>query len=315
MAEATVGPAGFYRRAAAVDHFRTAAGNPALAGAVLRLAEETDAALGHPAALDLVDLGAGDGALLCGVLDQASRRLRRRLRPCAVELAGRPAGLPPGMRWRDRLATGLTGVLVANEWLDTRPVDVVVRAPDGPRLLEVDCAGRQRPGARPGLLDWRWLTRWWPLPEPGRVGEVGWRRDRAWRAAVGHLRAGTAVAIDYPADSRRHLDGTLTAYRAGRQVRPVPDGRCDVTAAVHFPAVRSTLAGSGRPTVLLDQRAAVRRLAGTAGPADLPDAAARAELDRADGFGGFRWLVSAVGIALPGPLRTAAVSKPAADRP
>src|SRR3954452_17961908 len=67
-ADAHHGPAGFYRRAAPADHFRTSVhASPLFAAAVLELLGRVDAALGHPEPVDLVDVGAGRGELLVAV--------------------------------------------------------------------------------------------------------------------------------------------------------------------------------------------------------------------------------------------------------
>ena len=78
MRSALYGPGGFYVRGEPPSrHFRTSTHvSPAYAGAMLRLLREADAALGYPARLDLVDVGAGRGELLGQLLeliDEASR--------------------------------------------------------------------------------------------------------------------------------------------------------------------------------------------------------------------------------------------------
>src|SRR5947209_835730 len=50
---------GFFVRAQPAEHFRTSAhASPLFAGALARLLERVDGALGHPAVLDVVDVGA-----------------------------------------------------------------------------------------------------------------------------------------------------------------------------------------------------------------------------------------------------------------
>src|SRR5215468_8862819 len=78
MRSALYGPEGFYVRGEPPSrHFRTSTHvSPAYAGAMLRMLREADAALGYPARLDLVDVGAGRGELLGKLLeliDEASR--------------------------------------------------------------------------------------------------------------------------------------------------------------------------------------------------------------------------------------------------
>jgi SAM-dependent MidA family methyltransferase len=191
-------------------------------------------------------------------------------------------------------------LLLAVEWLDVVPVDVVELAEDGPRLVEVDNSGEERLGGPVDDEQRGWLDRWWPLAEVGDRAEVGLPRDRAWRGLVDRMAAGVAVAVDYAAVPALHLAGTLTGYRDGRQVPPVPDGSCDITAHV---LVESCAGGSAE---VLTQRQALHRL-GLRGrvPAysgdprrhldDLARASAAAELLDPAGLGGFAWLVEPVG--------------------
>ncbi|HET6483916.1 MAG TPA: SAM-dependent methyltransferase, partial [Actinoplanes sp.] len=144
-------------------------------------------------------------------------------------------------------------------------------------------------------------------PEPGRV-EIGWPRDAAWAAAVSRVLRGGALAIDYGhrRDERPTL-GTLTGYRGGRQVPPVPDGSCDVTAHV---AIDAVAAAAGVPYQLLRQRAALKALGidGARPPLDqarsdpagylraLAAAGAGAELIEPAGLGGHWWLLHSIGL-------------------
>lgn len=284
MRRALYGPDGFYRRERPAAHFRTSVtGGPEFAGAVRELAERVDAALGRPDPFDLVDVGAADGALLAGL-----GAVPARWRLTGVDLNGRyTTRVPP-----------VTGLLVANEWLDNVPLDVL----EAGRVVQVDPAGEESPGPPADPADLAWAARWWPRAH--RV-EVGRPRDAAWAAAVRRVRRGLAVAVDYghTAADRRP---TLTGYRLGRPVRPVPDGRCDLTAHV---ALDSCAAAAG--SRLLRQRTALQRLGLRGSPvpaaADPPAgrlaalaAAGRAAalLDPA-GLGGYGWLVAPVGIADP----------------
>src|SRR4051794_871817 len=119
MESALYGPEGFFRRSAPADHFRTSVHVGAVfAGAVAELLVRVDAALGSPPVLDLVDVGAGRGELLTGVLDLVPASLRARLRAVAVEVAERPPGLPAGIEWATRVPPSIGGLLIATEWLD-----------------------------------------------------------------------------------------------------------------------------------------------------------------------------------------------------
>ncbi|MYT21709.1 hypothetical protein GTW69_15660, partial [Streptomyces sp. SID7760] len=171
-----------------------------------------------------------------------------RVRAWAVERAERPAGLDARIRWVPRPPEGARGLLFANEWLDNVPLEI---AQDG-RYVLVAPDGTESPGPVVDGADRAWLERWWP--GSGRA-EIGRPRDEAWAAAVRSLSQGLAVAVDY-AHTRwaRPPYGTLTAFRGGREVAPVPDGSCDVTAHVALDAC------AGEGAVLLPQREALALL-------------------------------------------------------
>lgn len=309
---ALYGPGGFYVRpdAGPAGQFRTSVhASPRFAAALLRLIDTVDAALGRPDPLPVVDVGAGRGELLTALLG------RDRLRPVAVERAPRPAGLPADIRWRDDLPEPFEGVLLATEWLDNVPVDVAqVDGAGTPRYVLVDPAtGDERLGGPVTDADAAWLATWWPLDgaPPGTRAEIGLPRDEAWAAAVRRVRRGLALAVDYGhTRGTRPALGTLTGYRAGRQVPPVPDGSCDITAHVAFDSVagsggrgykmisqREALtalgAGGGRPPIALassDPAAYVRALASASAAAELTDPA---------GLGGHLWLIHPIGVDAP----------------
>lgn len=308
---ALYGEGGFFRRTTGPGaHFRTSVhASPLFARAVLTLARAAD--------LDtVVDVGAGHGELLVALHD-----LDPSLRLVAVEVADRPAGLPPAVEWARAVPRGTTALLMANEWLDNVPVDVVERTEDGVRLVLVDeGTGEESLGEEPSAADRAWLDRWWPLGEgdEGDRAEVGRPRDEAWAAAVSSLERGVAVAVDYAHSlGDRPPAGTLTGYRDGRQVLPVPDGSCDVTSHVALDAcAQAGRAAGATATLLTTQRQALlalgvdgglppRALASADPPAylaALSRAGAAAELTDPAGLGGFGWLVQTVGMPLPGEL-------------
>ena len=323
MAEALYGADGFFTSATPgpAGHFRTSVhASPLFAGALLQLVRRVDDALGRPDPFDLVDVGAGRGELLTAVHAllaadpvSAERGLRERVRWVAVEVAARPAGLPADIAWRPDVPDGIVGLLLATEWLDNIPLD----------LVEVDDAGRRRRvlvdpasgdetlGPAIDAADAFWLARWWPaLREPGQRAEIGWPRDVAWADAVGSVRRGLALGVDYGhRRDDRPAHGTLTGFRGGRQVTPVPDGSCDVTAHV---AVDSAAAGAGTAYEIVSQRVALRALGIDGGrpplalastdPAGylraLSVAGAAAELTDPAGLGAHWWLLHGIGLAV-----------------
>ncbi len=327
MQAALYGPGGFYARGEPpARHFRTSVHvSPGFAGAVLELLRQVDAALGRPERIDLVDVGAGRGELLAQVLTaaaepgQAAPGLAGRIAACAVEVAPRPAGLDPRIRWQPVPPAGITGLVVASEWLDNVPLDVVELTAAGPAVIQVDPAtGAERPHGEPGPADLAWIRAWWPLRACGERAEVGRTRCAAWAGMIRGIDRGVAVAADYGhVKTARPCCGTLTGYLEGRAVPALPDGSRDITAHVALDACAAagTTAGASG-TVLTTQRAALRELGLDARrpppalAASDPEGYARAlcqasrdaELLDAEGLGGFGWLIQAVGMALPEPL-------------
>ncbi|MFD8274326.1 SAM-dependent methyltransferase [Streptomyces flaveolus] len=249
-ADALYGPAGFYRGSEGpAGHFRTSVhASPLFAGAVARLLCRVDEALGRPASLAFVDMAAGRGELVTGVLAALPADVAARTRAYAVEVAGRPDGLDRRIEWLAEPPRGVTGLLFANEWLDNVPVDVAEVDTDGvARRVLVRGDGTERLGEPVGGADAEWLARWWPLAgEEGLRAEIGLPRDRAWASAVCTLERGLAVAADYAhtRDTRPPF-GTLTGFREGRETPPVPDGSCDITSHVALDAC-ATAGDAGR---------------------------------------------------------------------
>lgn len=302
METALYGPGGFFVRSSPAWHFRTSVhASPQFAGALAGLLCRLDEALDRPRRLDLVDVGAGRGELLTGILAALPGEVRRRVRATGVEKAPRPGELPATIGWSPAPPSGVAGLLVATEWLDNVPVDIVEL--DGlsrPRYVEVAADGAETLADAPlDPADAAWLDRWWPLAggPPGARAEIGAPRDEAWAGAVATVERGLALAVDYGhfAGARPPF-GTLAAYRAGRQVPPVPDGSCDLTVAVALDSL-------GSPT--LPQRDALRLLGvdgarpplalASSDPAGyvraLARASAAAELTDPAGLGGHHWVM------------------------
>ena len=280
---------GFFRTSRPADHFRTSAHLEAFAGAVAELIRRTEART-------VVDLGAGSGELLTALLPLVGGDVEL----VGVEVADRPAALPESIAWLPALPERIDGLLLANEWLDNVPCDVVELDHDGVvREVLVDPAtGEEHLGA---ACDPPWLREWWPLTTPGERAEVGDVRDAAWADAVSRV-SGTAIAIDYghTRDDRPPF-GTLRSYAAGREADVIPDGSRDVTAHVAVDSVAATVGAT-----LIRQRDALARLGldGSRPPLELahadPGAYVRAlgaageagELTARGGLGDFWWIVS-----------------------
>lgn len=289
MQAALYGPGGFYRSRSPAAHFRTAPALPLFAEAIHRLCRDCSLA-------SIVDIGAGDGALL-----RALHALDPELSLTGVELRERPATLPRPIGWVREIPDRLAGLVVANEWLDNVPLDLS----DGLQLLAVDGTGTPLPGP-----DAAWLRRWWP----DGPAEIGRSRDEAWAHVVDRIETGLALAIDYGHVRADRPLRTLTGYRAGREVEPVPDGSCDITAHVAVDSVLAAgSAAAGLPGILVRQRDALRALGfrgsrppiarAAEDPAAYLRGLARAgqtgQLRDPAGFGAFWWVIQPVGIDVP----------------
>jgi SAM-dependent MidA family methyltransferase len=280
---------GFFRTSRPADHFRTSAHVATFAVAVAELARQA-------AATTVVDLGAGGGELLTAL----HGLLPSDVELIGVEVAARPASLPADVAWTSELPEHVSGLVIANEWLDNLPCPVVERDDHGTvREVLVDpLTGAEALG---DAHDSPWLRRWWPLAGAGERAEDGGARDAAWADVVARV-DGLAVAIDYGhvlAD--RPPFGSLRSYADGREVDVRPDGSRDVTADVAVDAVAAAVGGR-----LVRQRDALAELGVDAGrpPIDLahddPAAYVRAlsrageaaELTSRGGLGDFWWIVT-----------------------
>lgn len=311
---ALYGPGGFYRRPEGpAGHFATSAQGLGDAGSVLAEALVHLAVrhgLGH-----VVEVGAGRGELLAR-LRQAAARRGVPLQLTGLDVVDRPSGLAPEVAWWSspggaalpRQLRGLHNVLVvAHEWLDVVPCPVVREDGGVWRPLAVAPDGTESMAGDLAPDDAAWLARWWPLPParedlgPARA-EVGRARDLAHRDLVERVEHGLVLVVDYGhTDAERPHHGSLTAYRSGAQVLPVPDGTCDLTAHV---AVDSL--GAGR---LVRQREALLDLLGPAHPpehgrsrtdpagylADLARSSRLGLLTARGGLGDFWWALTGRG--------------------
>jgi SAM-dependent MidA family methyltransferase len=294
-----------------------AARGPADRDLAARAAADRDLAARGAAGRGRAGRGRPEGDL--GGQRRTGRDLAGRIAACAVEIAPRPAGLDPRIRWERVLPATITGLVIASEWLDNVPLDVVELTAAGPAVVQVDpVTGAERPHRRPGPADLAWIHAWWPLRACGERAEVGRTRCTAWAGVIRRIDRGVAVAADYGhLKAARPGCGTLTGYLEGRAVPAIPDGSRDITAHVALDACAEAgkAAGAG-DTVLTTQRAALRALGLDARRPPLGLAASDpegyalalcrasqdAELMGTAGLGGFGWLAQAVGTHLPGSL-------------
>jgi SAM-dependent MidA family methyltransferase len=261
---------GYYRQRADrptdAGDFLTAPETHAIFGwTVARRIERMWADLGEPDAFSLIEYGAGSGTLAISILEglrrHGSSRLLAAIRYEPVEANHHRLGdLQRRFEeagFADRLArigspaegsVPVTGVLLANEFLDALPVHrFVVR---GGEVFELFVTWRDRfvevvaAPSTPALAQ-RLADDGVDLANlaEGQVGEIcldlePWLDEAAKRLARGYV-----LAIDYGYEAAelygpRHLAGTLLGYRGHRVVDdPFTDpGAIDLTAHVDFTA-------------------------------------------------------------------------------
>ena len=291
---------GYYRQPADrptdTGDFLTAPETHAIFGwTVARRIESMWVELGHPRPFDLIEYGAGSGTLALSILDGVRRHgavdrnaadlpaaellaairyepvesnphrledLRERFEKAG--LAGRLAtsnsdGSARGTASNESVP--VTGVILANEFLDALPVHrFVIR---GGNLLELYVAwkdGFVEVAAEPSTpalaqriaedgLDTGQLAE-------GQIGEISLGLGEWLRGVAARLTRGYAIVIDYGHDAAelygpRRLAGTLLGYRGHRVVENQFDapGQVDLTAHVDFTALERLAAASGFRTV------------------------------------------------------------------
>jgi SAM-dependent MidA family methyltransferase len=287
--QALYGPDGFYRRERPAAHFRTSVhASPLFGQALARLASQLELT-------QVVDVGAGSG------------ELGKVLRACGLTVVD--------IELDNDLPEQLTGLVIANEWLDNIPCEIAEWDDEGvPHYLLADLT----PGRAVSGDDLRWLEQWWPgnPAEPGtpaRPGEarvrggraeIGRAREQCWADVVRRLTPGSlAIAVDYGhVLPGRPPYGSLTGFRNGRECEPTPDGTCDITAHVALDSVAAAVGGQ-----LISQRDALKRLgvSGRRPPlelaqtdpmrylSELSSAGEAAELLDPSGLGAFGWVWTA----------------------
>jgi SAM-dependent MidA family methyltransferase len=202
--------------------------------------------------------------------------------------------------------TDLDDVLVlAHEWLDVVPCTVAeVVAPGRLAVVLVEPGtGEEMTGPEPTPDELAWCAAWWPVDDlsVGARVEVGLARDLAWRDLASRARQGTLLAVDYGhTRDDRPVGGTLTGYRSGALVEPVPDGSCDLTAHVAVDSLEHDEVTTQRAALHalgIDAGIPARDLAHSAPAvylAALATASAVGALTAPEGLGGFRWVLRRV---------------------
>jgi len=219
---------------------------------------------------DLVEYGAGSGALAAGLLQAlaASGDLPRRLRiveisaplrACQQQRLAQLPGLPVQVEWLDGPpAVDWQGVAIANEVLDAMPVERFRAGRERCEAIGVVTAGDgfawvSRPADAALAEAVRVISSSLPEPLPDRyVSELRLQLPAWIRAATARLAKGVLLLSDYglPRAQYYHASrdgGSLCAFFRHRRVEDVLArvGLQDLSAWVDFTAVADAAAGAG----------------------------------------------------------------------
>lgn len=331
---------GYYERGAAVlgragDFYTASDASSAFGEMLAEQIAECQGACG-PGSFDIVELGAGKGALAADILGRLLARhgtLYRRLNYWIVEkssamrssqealLAKR--ALEGKVRWAEGIeqvrAGGVIGFVLANELYDALPVKIVTRK-DGmlyERCVGIDEGGRlcfvDAPARDPALL--AYAETYGLVAGEGVVAEAGLVARELARRVARALRRGFSIVIDYGDRARRLYDpaarpaGTLMAYHRHRASEDpfVRVGAQDLTAHVNFSALEDAGAAEGLTTIGLTTQHRflialgladrIAELSSSQAPADVRRRLAMMSLIHPEGMGGiFRVLVQGKGV-------------------
>jgi SAM-dependent MidA family methyltransferase len=210
------------------------------------LARQLSQALDAGGLDEVVEFGAGSGALAAQLLEALGPRLRRY---SIIDLSGalrerqalRLAPYADRVRWLDAWPEALRAVVVGNEVLDAMPVQLLRW--DGQAWVERGVCARDG--------GWAWADRATALRPPGErsyapgtVVEIHLQAQAFVRGLAERLHCGAAFFIDYgfPEAEYYHpqrTGGTLMCHRAHRaDADPLADvGEKDITAHVDFSGI------------------------------------------------------------------------------
>ncbi|MBM3267374.1 MAG: SAM-dependent methyltransferase [Candidatus Sericytochromatia bacterium] len=332
MALALYGPGGYYctdrsRIGPAGDFYTSPTVHPAFGALLAGQAREIWQRAGRPHAFDILELGGGRGTLaadLLYALREGDPACFAAVRYTVSDLAP-PPDVPPAVAHKIAFRPGdaglpdvVTGLVLANEFLDALPVHRVQKLQGKLQELYVEIAGDrlcESPGP-PSKPDLELQVAPWfgDLPEGG-TAEVSLAMVAFMKRLGAALRGGVALFIDYGgwrSDLLRRPAGTLRAYWRHR-IQPGPFeaiGEADITCHVDFSSLRNQAAALGfevlgeisQGAFLQNLGMAELRRALAAAPLDPPalaaNLAALEDLVAPAGLGAFR--VMALGAATAG---------------
>jgi SAM-dependent MidA family methyltransferase len=226
-----------------------------------RQLREMWAALGQPAVFEVVEAGAGTGALCRDILRWARRAapafhdgLRYTIVEASDALGERQRetidseGLADKVRWQDELPREIEGCILSNELLDAMPVHRVAADNGGLREVYVTWDGacfREEFSAPSTPAVAAYFERLGVMPGDDCQAEVNLAALDWMRGAAGAIRRGFVVTFDYGYEAanlyapwRRH--GTFLCFH---RHNPSDDpyariGRQDMTSHVDFTSIR-----------------------------------------------------------------------------
>jgi len=315
----------FYSGQWPADHFATAPAQSTvvaegLAHYLTEIIEDLHSG-GYFGAIDVCEVGGGDGTLMTQVLALAAQQHPAvAFRARVIELRARPPHLASTIEWIDgpmqtHLPESIRGLIFAHEVLDDVPL-TLAQYDEALTLRQVmvnAATGDEELGAPISANDSEWASRWWPHQSVGGRVEIGAARDQLWAAIASTVSTGIAIAIDYAHTQEQRSRGflalgTLTGFRDGFARQPVPDGSMNITAHVALDACAVAAEQACAPlpvtTVLSSQRDALGVLDYSDAPPQSPHDAlvaiaqhSQRELARdTQGFGAFTWLIHHIGM-------------------
>jgi SAM-dependent MidA family methyltransferase len=261
------------------DYVTSSEVHPIFGALVAKQIHELWHVMSRPPRFDIVEQGAGSGALARDILAWSAREpeFAAAMRYQIVEISPALARLQQHtlvdaeVSWISALPNGIEGVVLSNELLDAFPVHRVVR--DGNALREVFVTARDgrfaddlHPLSDPALA--AYFEDLGLLPGDGCYAEVNLEVPRWIAEAAGSLARGYVLMFDYGYEAAAlyaqwRRDGTLLCfYRQSASSDPYQRiGKQDITASVDFTTLQRAGEHAGLRTIgFTDQAAFLVRL-------------------------------------------------------
>jgi SAM-dependent MidA family methyltransferase len=257
-AHVTLGPAG--------DFVTAPEEHPAFGALLARQLDQCWAAMGRPAAFQVVEMGGGRGTLAADLLDYARAKLPELFQAVRYLLIDRSPRLLAEQHkrlqsfagqaaWSAELPPNIEGVVISNELIDAFPVHRVVGRGGALRELYVAPCGsaesatafrwEEGPPSTPALAEYFALVD--VIPAEGQTVEVNLAAIDWMKSVARSLKRGFVITIDFGHVARElfrpeRREGTLLAYQQQRVSNDLLAclGRQDLIAHVDFSALVHT---------------------------------------------------------------------------